>query len=72
MPQAAYLKKQGGTVSSVICSWVQGIVAWSELHWVTLSGRYITGRNTLANQWSCPDPVLPTKWSPLPECLMHV
>ena len=50
----AYLKKQGGILSRV---------AWSELHLVTLSARYIPGKkNILANQLSHLDQVLPTEW----------
>ena len=38
------LKKQRSTVSRVMCSVAQEIVAWLELHNVTLPVRYISGK----------------------------
>ena len=55
----AYLKKQEGTASRVMCSLAQDILVWAELHSVTLSTRYFPGKNILADQLSCPDQVFP-------------
>ena len=45
----AYLKKQWGTVSKVLCSLAQETVTWTELHLVTSFMRYIPGnKNILA------------------------
>ena len=48
----AYVKKQRGTVSWVICSPAQEIVVRTELHSVTLYTRYILGKNILVDQVS--------------------
>ena len=50
----AYLKKQGGTVSRVMCSLAHEVMDWTELHSVTLSTRYILGKNILAEQLNRP------------------
>ena len=63
----AYVKKRGSTVSRVMYSLAQEVVAWTELHLVTLSVRYVLGKNIiLTDQMSCPDQVLPTEWLLLP------
>ena len=63
----AYLKKQGGSLSRVMCSLAQEVIAWSELYLMTLCVRYVRGKkNILAIQLSHPDQVLPAKWSVLP------
>ena len=52
----------------MMCSPAQEIMAWTELHLVTLSARYIPGRNNIiVDQLSHPDQVLPTEWSILPQ-----
>ena len=56
----AYLKKRGVTISRVMCSLAQ-IMAWRELHSVTLSARYIPGKTILADQLSHPNQVLLAK-----------
>ena len=58
----AYIKYRGGTVSRVMCSLAQEIMAWTELHLVTLCARYVLGKNIiLADQLSHPDQILPTE-----------
>ena len=62
--EVAYLKKQGGTISRVMCSLAQEIMPWTELHLVTLSARYVLWENIILSDWlSHPDQVLPTEWS---------
>ena len=62
-----YLKKEGGTVSMTMSRLVLEVIACSELYIVTLSTRYILGKNNiLADQQSHSDQVLPTEWSLLP------
>ena len=61
------LQKLEDTVSRVMWSLAEEIVAGSELHMITLTVSYILRKkNFLANQLSCPDQVLPTGWSLLP------
>ena len=43
----AYLKKQGGTVSRVMSILAQEVMAWTELHSVTLFTRYIPGKKNI-------------------------
>ena len=47
-----------------MCKLAQEIVAWLELHTVSIVAWYIPGKkNILADQLSHPDQVLPTEWS---------
>ena len=67
----ACLKRQGGTVSRVICSLAQEIMAWSQLQLATLTANYIKGRKSIQlNQLSHADQVLPTEWSSFSKCSM--
>ena len=43
----SYLKKQGETVSKTLYDMAQEIVLWTEVHSVTLSARYIPGKNNV-------------------------
>ena len=61
----AYLEKQWGTVSWVMCSLAQETVSWAELHSVTSSVRYIPVKKSI--RLSYPEEVLPTEWSFLPQ-----
>ena len=62
-----FLKKQGGLVSLDMCRLAQEIIAWLELHIVSITVKYIPGKkNVLADQISHPDQILPPKWSRLP------
>ena len=55
-----YLKKQGGTVFVDMWRLAQEIIAWSELHIVTILASYIPGKKNLTtDQLSCPNHVLP-------------
>ena len=65
----AYLKKQGGTISKVLCSLAQGEMMWVAVHSVTFIARYVYipgKKNVLADQVSHQDQDLPTEWSLLP------
>ena len=60
----SYINKQGGTVSSSLCSLVRQILTWAELNSVCLVGRYVPGhRNILADQLSRRGQVVSTEWT---------
>ena len=64
----AYVNKQEGTVSPVICDLAQEILTWAELFMIYLNTRYVPGeKNVLTFQLSRPDLVLPTEWFLLPQ-----
>ena len=64
----AYVKEQRGTVFLDICRLPQKIIAWLDLHMVTILARYIPGKkNFLVDRLSHLDQVLPTDWSLLPR-----
>ena len=65
MTLVAYLEKQWGTVSWVMCSLAQETVSWAELHSVTSYVRYIPVKKSI--RLSQPDKALPTEWSFLPQ-----
>ena len=57
----AYLQKQGGTVSLIMCKLVQ-IIAGSKLYMVSISARYIPGKESiLTDHLNHLDQVLLTK-----------
>ena len=60
----AYVNKQGGTVSSSLCSLASQLLRWSESLDVHLDARYLPGQsNVLADLLSRRDQVIGTKWS---------
>ena len=61
-----YLKKQGVTVSMVMCSCAQ-IMPWSEVHFVMLFCEiHLWKKNVMVDQLSRQDQVLFMEWSLLP------
>ena len=68
MSVVAYLRHQGGTVSRRLFHMASVIAIWAERHSIHLETRYIPGkRNSLADQLSCLDQILPTEWYLLPR-----
>ena len=64
----AYLKKQRGTVSKVLCNLAQEVFLWTKARLIALTVSYIPGeRNILVDQLSCPDQALPTALFLLPQ-----
>ena len=62
------LEEARGTVSRVICSLAQEIMAWLEVYIVTIIARFIPEKkNVLADQVSRSD--FPTEWSFLPRVI---
>ena len=59
--------KAGGTVYLDICRLAQAIIGWSEIHLVSISAKYILEKNIPMEQLSCPDHMLPTEWTLLPQ-----
>jgi hypothetical protein len=60
----AYLKNQGGTVSSRLSMRAEEILHWCHLHNILLSVRFVPGRlNTLADKLSRKGQILKSEWS---------
>ena len=63
----ANIKKQGDTISRVMCDLAQEILSWVEQFMVVLTTQYTPEKkNVLTNQLSRLDQLLPTEWSFLP------
>ena len=63
-------KELRGTMSLGMCILTQNIIEWSELHMVSISAKYVLGKNDiLADQLSYPDQVIPTEWPLLPQVI---
>ena len=64
-----YLTIEGGMIFLDICRLAQEIIAWSELHMVTISARCIPRKNILVDQLSFQDQVLLREWFLFPRML---
>ena len=59
----AYIKRQGGTVSQVMCNLAKDILFWAEQLLVFLTVKYILGKkNILGNQLNHLNQVLLMEW----------
>ena len=53
-----------------MCILTQNIIGWSELHMVSISAKYVLGKNDiLADQLSLPYQVIPTEWPLHPQVI---
>ncbi|XP_068233627.1 uncharacterized protein [Palaemon carinicauda] len=60
----AYLSKQGGTFSQQLCHMAVEILRWAEDNSVTLSARFIPGKqNVLSDKLSRATQIVGTEWS---------
>ena len=61
---AAYLNKQGGTVSSRLSCRTEQLLIWARAHKISVSARHIAGSlNVLADQLSRSHTVIQTEWT---------
>ena len=64
----AYVNKQGGTVSSALCSLTGQLLRWAEIRDIQLEARYVPGQaNVLADLLSRLNQVLGAEWSLHPQ-----
>ena len=64
----AYVNKQGGTVSLVLCLLTSRLLRWTESFDVHLDARYLPGQdNVLADVLNCHGQVVGTEWSLHPQ-----
>ena len=70
---SGFHQQSGKAISRSLCQLTQEIFNWRETYMADLTVRYISGRqNTVADQLSCHNQIIPREWSLLPRVIEEI